>query len=89
MDTKPTVSKKKAEKVPGIGDMIRAGLKAGQTNEQCLKDVKAKFADAKTTVASVSWYRNDMRSKGEKVLTAREAKAKQDKAAAKDAGKAA
>ena len=68
------------EKKEGVGSVVRQALKEGKTNEQALEIVKKRFPDANTTLQSVSWYRNDMRGKGEKVPTAKEAKEKQAKA---------
>lgn len=77
------MAKETQDKKEGVGSVVRAALKEGKTNEQALEIVQKRFPDAKTTVQSVSWYRNDMRGKGEKVPTAKEAKEKQEKAAAK------
>lgn len=77
--------KKAVDKGPTIGSVARENLKAGKTNEQVLEAVKKQFPDGGTSLQSVSWYRNDMRSKGDKVSTAKEAKAKQAKAAGKNA----
>lgn len=59
----------------GVGTVIREQLLAGATNDAALDAVKAEFPEAKTTAATVSWYRNDMRAKKESVPTAREAAA--------------
>jgi hypothetical protein len=58
----------------GVGTVIREQLLAGKTNEAALDAVKAEFPESSTTKPTVSWYRNEMRSKGEKVPTAAEAK---------------
>lgn len=47
----------------GVGAVIREAIRAGKTNEEALDAVKAEFPDAKTTLASVSWYRNEQRKK--------------------------
>ena len=78
-------SKAKAEKPAkepkvGVGTVAKDAIRDGKTNDEVLEIVKKKFPDAKTTLASVAWYRNDLRTKGEKIPTARElAKAKADK----------
>jgi hypothetical protein len=74
----------KAPKGPTVGDVAIEAIRAGKTNEETLAVVKAKFPEAKTKLASINWYRNKLRSEGEKVPTAREQKAKA-KAAAGDA----
>jgi hypothetical protein len=77
--TKKPVAKKKATKKtpakpkgPTISDTARKAIKAGATNAEALATVKAAHPDAKTTMASVAWYRNDMRKAGQKVKTSRE-----------------
>lgn len=57
----------------GIGTIITEQLHAGATNEAALAAVKAEFPESATTLATVSWYRNSLRKKGEGVPTAREA----------------
>jgi hypothetical protein len=57
----------------GIGSVITEQLLAGATNEVALAAVKAEFPESATTAATVSWYRNNLRGKGEKIPTAREA----------------
>lgn len=70
----------------GIGTVIREAIKAGKDNAEALEAAKAEFPDAKTTMASVNWYRNDMRSRGETtnegkaIPTARELNALKPKA---------
>lgn len=58
----------------GVGTVIRERLLEGDTNEQALAAVQGEFPDANTTLATVSWYRSDMRKKGEKVQSARDVK---------------
>ena len=62
-----------AEKAPkrGVGTVAVEAIKAGKTNEEALEAVKAEFPDAKTSLASINWYRNKLRSDGEDVPTAR------------------
>lgn len=76
-----------AEKVVkrGVGTVAIEALKARKTNEDALAAVKAEFPDAKTTLASVNWYRNKLRSDGDKTVpTSRELKAEAKAAAAAD-----
>lgn len=71
---------KKAPK-RGVGTVAIAAIKDGKTNEETLAAVKKEFPEAKTSLASINWYRNKLRADGDKsVKTARELK----KAAAKD-----
>jgi hypothetical protein len=56
----------------GIGTVIREAILANKTNDEALELVKAESPDANTSVATVSWYRNQLRKDGHKVPTARE-----------------
>lgn len=78
-----TAKKSKTEKVkkPGVGDVAIEALRAGKSNEEVLAIVQKKFPDASVSASSIAWYRNKLRSDGEKVPTAREIKAKAKKAA--------
>lgn len=58
----------------GIGSVVRERLLAGDTNEAALAFLKAEFPESSTTKQTVSWYRNELRKKGEKVPTAAEAR---------------
>ena len=89
---KESKAKAKADKTPkepkvGVGTIAKDAIREGKSNEETLAIVKAKFPEAKTTIASVAWYRNNLRVNGEKIPTARElAKAKAEKdGTAKDA----
>jgi hypothetical protein len=66
----------------GVGDAATEAIRAGQTNEEALTAVKAEFPDSKTSLASINWYRNKLRSEDDTIPTARELKK-----AAKDAEK--
>lgn len=79
----------KAPKGPTINDTARAAIKAGQTNAEVLATVQGVHPKAKTTMASVAWYRNDMRKAGEKIKTSREISAARRAAEAKAASKTA
>jgi hypothetical protein len=74
--------KEKAPKKPGVGDVAVAAIKAGKTNEEALAAVQKAFPERKTSLASINWYRNKLRSDGEKgtdgkaVPTSRELKKK-------------
>lgn len=78
----------KKEPKRGVGTVAKEAIRGGATNEAALATVKKEFPEAKTTMASVAWYRNNLRQAGEKIPTAREqktaAKATTDKTAGKD-----
>ena len=80
----------KEPKGPGVGDVAKTLIREGKTNEQVLAAIKEQFPDAKTSMASINWYRNKLRGDGENVPTARELKAdaKAEQKAAKEAAKA-
>jgi len=65
-----------AEKAPkrGVGTVAIEAIRAGKTNEEALEAVKGEFPDAKTSLASINWYRNKLRADGEEVPTARDLK---------------
>lgn len=81
----------KEPKAPGVGDVAKDLIRAGKTNEEVLASIKEQFPEAKTSMASINWYRNKLRSDGEDVPTARSLKAdtKAEAKAKKDADKAA
>lgn len=63
-----TAAKADGEKKPrglGIGAFCMDLIKAGKGNEDVLAAVAKKFPDAKTSAASVAWYRNKLKSEGE------------------------
>ncbi len=81
------MSDKKDTKAPkqGVGAVAIKAIKDGKNNEETLAVVKAQFPDAKTSLASINWYRNKIRADGDKtVKTARELKAAEKKKKAKD-----
>lgn len=45
----------------GIGAFCVEQINAGKTNKEILEAVIAKWPEAKTTVASLAWYRNDIK----------------------------
>ncbi len=62
----------------GVGTVAVEAIKAGKDNAEALKAVQAEFPEAKTSLASINWYRNKLRSEkakgddGKLVPTARE-----------------
>ena len=80
----------KEPKAPGVGDVAKELIRAGKTNEEVLAQVKEQFPESKTSMASINWYRNKLRTDGENVPTARELKAdsKAEEKAKREAEKA-
>lgn len=80
------MGKTEATKAPkvGVGTVALEAIRAGKTNEEALAAVRAEYPEAKTSLASINWYRNKARSDGEKVPTARELKKKAKAASKKD-----
>jgi len=72
--TKTKASGQKSGRPTGVGAYAKDLIRAGKSNEQVLDTVLKKFPEAQTTIASINWYRHDMRRKGEKIKTARELK---------------
>ena len=58
----------------GVGTVAVEAIRAGKTNEEALAAVKGEFPEAKTTLASVNWYRNKLRSEDKSIPTARDLK---------------
>ena len=89
-DVKTNEAEQPKEKTPGVGDVAKDLIRGGKTNEEVLAAIKEQFPEAKTSMASINWYRNKLRGDGENVPTARELKAdaKAEQKAAKEAAKA-
>ena len=68
-----------------IGSVAIAAIRANKTNEEALAAVRKEFPEAKTSLASINWYRNKLRGAGEKVPAARDLKKKAEKKAGKKA----
>lgn len=79
MATKAKKKEAKAKEV-GVGDVAIEALRSGKDNDETLAIVKKKFPKASVSISSIAWYRNKLRSDGEKVPTARDIKAKRKKA---------
>jgi len=45
----------------GVGETAIALLKKGLTNEEVLEAIQKKFPEARTSPASIRWYRNEAR----------------------------
>jgi type II secretory pathway component PulF len=67
-----------------VGNAAVDAIRGGSSNEEALDAVKKEFPDAKTSMASINWYRNKLRAGGEKVKTAREIKKAAKEVAAKE-----
>ena len=67
----------KAPRAPkdGVGKAAEAAILSGMSNEDALVAVRAKFPEAKTTKASINWYRNKLRESHSHVKTSRELRA--------------
>ena len=52
-----------------IGEVARKAIGAGKTNAEALALIQQKFPHAKTTPASVAWYRSQMRKENPEVPT--------------------
>jgi hypothetical protein len=84
--TEPKEKAPKKEPKRGVGAVAIEAIRAGKTNEETLDIVRGEFPDAKTTLASVNWYRNKLRGDGESVPMARDLKKQaKDAAVAKEA----
>lgn len=70
-----TEEKAKKEPKQGVGFVATQAIKAGKTNEEALVEVQKAFPESKTTMASINWYRNKLRSDGHDVKTSRELRA--------------
>jgi len=81
-------AKKKAQtKERGVGDAAQDALKDGLTNEEALAAVRKEFPKSNCSLASINWYRNQLRKNGARgVKSARELN-KQRKAQAEKAAK--
>ncbi len=73
-NTKNTENTEKTEKKSkrGVGTVAIEAIMDGKTNEEALAACRKAFPDAKTSLASINWYRNKLRVEGKKVSTARE-----------------
>jgi len=66
------MSTQEEAKASAIGAIIERELLAGRSNVDVLRAVIAAHPDAKTSVATVNWYRGQMRKQKKEVPTARE-----------------
>lgn len=84
MKEKAKAAAKKSQGTPGrsrsgqetIGSVACDAIREGLTNDEVLARVYEKFPSARTSIASVTWYRNSLKSAGENIMNSREIKAK-------------
>ena len=91
MSKDETQTQAEEQKAPkrNISAVAREAIREGLSNADALAKVKAEFPDANTTTASIAWYRNDLRKKGEDFPSpARPKKEKAPKAAKAEDAKA-
>lgn len=69
-----------------IGTVANEAIRAGKTNDEALDAVLTEFPEAKTSLASINWYRNKLRADGEQVPTARDLNKAAREAEKEDAG---
>ena len=86
--TSSRVGTRRASGEETIGSVACDAIREGLTNDEVLIRVFERFPAAKTSVASVTWYRNSLKASGEKVKSSREIVAARNKARA-DAGEGA
>lgn len=55
-----------------IGSVACEAIREGLTNDEVLLRVFEKFPNAKTSIASVTWYRNSLKSAGENIKSSRQ-----------------
>ncbi len=60
-----------------VGEVARRAIAAGKTNAEALELVRDRFPHAKTTPASIAWYRSQMRKEDPLVKT--DAQARHDR----------
>lgn len=59
-----------------VGDTAVALIREGMTNQEVLEAVRERFPAAKTSAASVSWYRSTLRREDPEVLTDAQARSR-------------
>lgn len=62
------------ERWESIGQVAEAAMLAGLTNSETLEKVRKQFPKARTSPASIAWYRVKLRKEGEDVPTDVEAR---------------
>lgn len=54
-----------------VGVAAQEAIRSGLSNEEALQAVLKEFPGAKTSAASINWYRNKMRADDKSIPTAR------------------
>lgn len=72
--SEPKAKEEKAtkEKKITVGSIAMQAIREGKSNDEALAAVKAQKPEAKTTLASIGWYRNKLRADGEKTVDGKE-----------------
>lgn len=66
-----TETKAPKARARGIGTVAREAIQAGHANEHALAAVHAEFPEARTSLQTISWYRNDLRMKDPSIPSGR------------------
>ena len=82
-----TVPSPKADR-PTIGSVACEAIREGLTNDEVLVRVYEQFPRARTSIASVTWYRNSLKAAGENIMNSRDIKAKRIAEAKAESGDA-
>ena len=61
-----------------IGEVAKAAILGGATNEGALQAVKERFPQAATSMGSIAWYRSKLRKDHPDLLTDRQAREKEE-----------
>jgi hypothetical protein len=69
----------------GVGTVAREAIAAGKTNQEALEAVQAEFPQSKTSLQTISWYRNSMRKTDKSIPSGRSVKKAAAPAEASDA----
>lgn len=64
--------------IRGIGDLAERLLMQGLSNEAAREKVLEAFPDARTSLASIAWYRSNLRRKGKPVISQVDARRRSD-----------
>ena len=71
---------------PTIGNVACEAIREGLTNDEVLVRVYEQFPRARTSIASITWYRNSLKAAGENIMNSRDIKAKRIAEAKAEAG---
>ena len=71
----PATTKEPKAPRRGVGTVAQEAIRAGKSNEEALAAVLAEFPEAKTSLQTISWYRNDMRKSDSSIPSGRQIRA--------------